>query len=191
MTRRLQIIPSSWCLFVLFICSIPLHINVKMFGGECYNTFRELGSSFFSNFILPWKTITLFALVTTKHCSHIALLQIENKNLYFFSVTMLVLYEHLVGRQINCVIFHLILYWISFQHMPISKMISCLVKKANISSGTLQGAMVYVACVCLLSLLQTGEWARVSILARQYFSTYITICTRIWFSMLFQALVSR
>ena len=42
----------------------------------------------------------------------------------------------------------------------------------------LRGAAAYAvlaAGVCLVSILQSGDWTRVSMPARQYFSTYITI----------------
>ena len=45
------------------------------------------------------------------------------------------------------------------------------------SLGTLQGAATsatLVAGVSLVSILQTGDWARLSTQARQYFSAYIT-----------------
>ena len=51
------------------------------------------------------------------------------------------------------------------------------VAKAHMSPGSLQGAAAsaaIVAGVSLVSILQAGDWARVSTLARHYFSPYIT-----------------
>ena len=68
--------------------------------------------------------------------------------------------------------------------MPIcAKTISSWVKKvldiakAHMSPSTLCSVMVssaLVAGVSLVSILQAGDWARVSNPARHYFSTYIT-----------------
>ena len=49
--------------------------------------------------------------------------------------------------------------------------------KADMSPGSLQGAAASAALaagVCLVSIMQTGDWARVSTLARHYISPYIT-----------------
>ena len=46
------------------------------------------------------------------------------------------------------------------------------------SPGSLQGVAASAALaagVALVTILQEGDWARVSTLARHYFSTYITI----------------
>ena len=51
------------------------------------------------------------------------------------------------------------------------------VAKVHMSPGSLQGAVAsaaLVAGVSLVSILQAGDWARVSTLARYYFSPYIT-----------------
>ena len=42
------------------------------------------------------------------------------------------------------------------------------------SPGTLWGAAAFAAGVSLVSILQAGDWVRVSTLARHYFSPYIT-----------------
>ena len=65
-----------------------------------------------------------------------------------------------------------------------AKIISSLVRKAlgiakaGMSLGTLQGAVVsaaFVAGVSLVSILQAGNWTRVSIADTHYFSAYITV----------------
>ena len=51
------------------------------------------------------------------------------------------------------------------------------IAKAQTSLGSLQAAVVlvaFVAGVCLVSILQASDWARVSTSAKLYFSTYIT-----------------
>ena len=51
------------------------------------------------------------------------------------------------------------------------------VAKVHMSPGSLLGAAVSTALaadVYLVSILQAGDWARVSTPARHYFSTYIT-----------------
>ena len=70
------------------------------------------------------------------------------------------------------------------QHRPVcAKTISSWVRKvlciakAHISLGYLLGAAVstvLAAGVSLVSILQAGDWAKVSMLARHYFSSYIT-----------------
>ena len=67
------------------------------------------------------------------------------------------------------------------QHRPVSaKTISSWVRKvlcvtkSHMSLGSLCGAAALVAGVSLVSILQAGDWARVSTPARQYFSPYIT-----------------
>ena len=42
------------------------------------------------------------------------------------------------------------------------------------SLGSFQGAAALAAGVSLVSILQEGDWARVSMPARHYFSSYIT-----------------
>ena len=49
------------------------------------------------------------------------------------------------------------------------------VAKAHMSLGSVWGAAAFVASVSLVSILQAGDWARVSTPAKHYFSTYITI----------------
>ena len=49
--------------------------------------------------------------------------------------------------------------------------------KAHMSLGSLQGIAASAALttgVSLVSILQAGDWTRVSMPARHYFSTYIT-----------------
>ena len=48
------------------------------------------------------------------------------------------------------------------------------VAKAHMSPGSLQGTAALAAGVSLVSILQTGDWARVSMPAGHYFSTCIT-----------------
>ena len=69
----------------------------------------------------------------------------------------------------------------SRQHRPVcAKTISSwarkvlCVGKAHISPGSLLGAATLAAGVSLVSILQAGDLARVSTLARDYFSSYIT-----------------
>ena len=72
----------------------------------------------------------------------------------------------------------------SRQHQPVcAKTISSWVRKvlgvaqAHMSLGSLQGVAASAALaagVSLLTILQAGDWTRVSTLARCYFSTYIT-----------------
>ena len=70
------------------------------------------------------------------------------------------------------------------QHWPVcAKTISSWVQKvlsvpkAHMSPGSLQGVAASAALaagVSLVTILQTGDWTRVSMPARHYFSTYIT-----------------
>ena len=67
------------------------------------------------------------------------------------------------------------------QHRPVStKTISSwlrnvlCVAKAHMSPGSFWGAASLAAGDSLVSILQAGDWARVSTPARHYFSTYIT-----------------
>ena len=48
------------------------------------------------------------------------------------------------------------------------------VAKPHMSPGSLWGATAIVAGISLVSILQAGDWARVSTPARHYFSPYIT-----------------
>ena len=65
------------------------------------------------------------------------------------------------------------------------------------SLGSLQGAVAsaaLVACVSLVSILQAGDWARVSTLARHYFSSlhyYSGSAPGLLYSVLCWASVSR
>ena len=84
------------------------------------------------------------------------------------------------------------------QHRPVcAKTISAWVwkvlsvAKAHMSLGSLQGAAAFaalVAGVSLVSILQAGDWASVSTLARHYISPYITTTDwhqdSIWCAML-------
>ena len=72
----------------------------------------------------------------------------------------------------------------SRQHRPVyAKTISFCVRKvlcvakAHMSLGSLKGvaaSAALAAAVSLVTILQAGDWARVSTPARHYFSTYIT-----------------
>ena len=74
------------------------------------------------------------------------------------------------------------------QHRPVcAKTISSWVRKvlcvakAHMSPGSLQGAAAFAALaagVSLVSILQTGDWARVSTVARHYFP--LTLLTMNW-----------
>ena len=83
-----------------------------------------------------------------------------------------------------------------------AKTISSWVRKVifianvHISLGSLQGAVTsaaLVAGISLVSILQVGDWARVSTPARHYFSpiSLLQIGTRILYSVLYWASVSR
>ena len=71
------------------------------------------------------------------------------------------------------------------QHWPVcAKAISSWVRKvlciakAHMSPGSLWGvaaSAALAASVSLVTILQSGDWTRVSTPARHYFSTYITI----------------
>ena len=71
------------------------------------------------------------------------------------------------------------------QHRPVcAKTISSWVRKvlgvakAHVSLGSLQGvaaSAALVAGVSMVTILQAGDWTRVSMPARHYFSTYITM----------------
>ena len=63
-------------------------------------------ASFLKNLKLVWKTVTLSSLVMARYCSDATLLYIDNQN-FFFSITLLFLFLHLVMRWIDQVIFHL------------------------------------------------------------------------------------
>ena len=63
-------------------------------------------ASSLTTFKLAWKTATLLALVTAKHCSDLTLLCVDNQHL-FFSIMLLFLFPCLVARQIVWVIFPL------------------------------------------------------------------------------------
>ena len=54
---------------------------------------------------LAWKTATLLVLVTTKHCSDLTLLCIDNQRLFLFSNMLLFSFLYLVVRLIDWVIF--------------------------------------------------------------------------------------
>ena len=89
------------------------------------------------------------------------------------------------------------------QHRPIctetisswERKVLCIVK-AHISPGSLQGAAAsadLVAGVSLVSILQVGDWARISTLARHYFplTLLLQISTRTLYSVLCWATMSR
>ena len=67
------------------------------------------------------------------------------------------------------------------QHQPVcAKTISSWIRKVlcvakvHLSPGSLWQAAALAAGVSLVSILQAGDWARVSTPARHYFSLYIT-----------------
>ena len=59
-----------------------------------------------SNCNLAWKTASLLALVTAKHCCDLTLLHVDNQPL-FPSVMLLFLFLYLLVRRISFIIFHL------------------------------------------------------------------------------------
>ena len=63
-------------------------------------------ASFLTTFKLAWKTATLLALVTAKHCSDLTLLCVDNKHI-FLQCNAVFLFHCLVARQIAQVIFPL------------------------------------------------------------------------------------
>ena len=73
---------------------------------ECLLSLLEIWATAYSltTFKLVWKTATLLALVTTKHCSDLTLLCIDNQH-FFFSIMLLFSFPCLVARQIIRVIF--------------------------------------------------------------------------------------
>ena len=171
---------------------------------------------------LAWKTATLLALVTAKHCSDVTLLGIDNQHLFLqHNAAIFIPWSggktdrlgHLSPQihieshsNVNlCPVFYLKAYLRhteSFrmkpdgshvtslflgnnrQHWPVcAKTISSWVRKvlcvakAHMSLGSLWGAAASAALaagVSLVTILQAGDWTRVSTLARHYSSTYIT-----------------
>ena len=61
------------------------------------------------------------------------------------------------------------------------------------SLGSLQGAAALAAGVSLVSILQAGDWARVSTPPRHYFPPTLLLCidTRTLYSILYWALMSK
>ena len=172
-------------------------------------------ASSLTTFKLAWKTATLLALVTVKHCSDLTLLCVDNQHLIFIPLSggkrdclgHLPPQIHIESHSsVNlCPVFYLKAYLRcieSFrkksdgsqmtslflgnnrQHWPVSaKTISSWVRKvlsvakAHMSLGCLWGvaaSAALVAGVSLVTILQAGDWTRVSTPARHYFSTYIT-----------------
>ena len=179
-------------------------------------------TSSLTTFRLAWKTATLLALVTAKHCSDLTLLCVDSHHLFlqchaaiFVSLSggktdhlghlppQICIKSH---SNVNlCPVFYLKAYLRhteSFrmksdgspvtslflgnnrQHQPVcAKTISSWVwkvlsiAKAYMSLGSLQGVAASAALaagVSLVTILQAGDWTRVSTPARHYFSTYIT-----------------
>ena len=150
-----------------------------------------------TNFKLAWKTVTLLALVTTKHCSDLTLLCMDNQHLFL---------RHCAGVLIPASggkidqqglqstdpfrknqmdhMYHLLFLFNNRMHMQIcAKTIYSWVRKvlciaiAHMSLGSLWGAAAPVALaagVSLVFILQVGDRAGVSTPARQYFSNHIT-----------------
>ena len=72
--------------------------------GSAISALKSLAASSLTTFKLAWKTATLLAPVTTKCCSDLTLLCIDNQDL-FFSIMLLFSFPCLVARQIVQVIF--------------------------------------------------------------------------------------
>ena len=170
-----------------------------------------------TTFKLAWKTVTLLALVTVKHCSDLTLLWIDNQ--HFFLQHHAAIFIPLSSGKTDCLghlppqistdshtnvnlcpVFYLkaylrhtepfrmkpdgshvtTLFWgNNRQHRPVcAKTISSwerkvlCVAKAHMSPGSLWGAAAstaLVAGVSLVSILQAGDWTRVSKLVRHSF----------------------
>ena len=63
-------------------------------------------TSSLSNFKLSWKTATLLAFVTGKHCFDLILLHVDNSS-FFFSIMLIFLFMHLMVKWIGWIIFKL------------------------------------------------------------------------------------
>ena len=183
-------------------------------------------ASCLTTFKLAWKTATLLALVTAKHCSDLTLLCVDNQHLFLQHNAAI--FVPLSGGKTDCPghlppqirieshsnvnlcpVFYLKAYLRhteSFrkkpdgsqvtslflghnrQHWPVcAKTISSWVwkvlgvAKAHMSPGSLwrvAASAALAAGVSLVTILQAGDWTRVSTLARHYFSTYITMTDR-------------
>ena len=179
-------------------------------------------ASSLTTFKLAWKTPTLLALVTAKHCSDLTLLCIDNQHLFLQHNAAIFIplsggkTDHLghLPPQIHieshtnvnlCPVFYLkahlrctepfrmkpdgshltfLFLGINRQHWPVcAKTVSSRVRKvlgvakAHMSLGCLWGVAASAAIaadVTLVSILQAGDWTRVSTPARHYFSMYIT-----------------
>ena len=177
----------------------------------------------FTTFKLAWKTATLLALVTAKHCSDLTLLCVDNQHLFFQHNAAI--FIPLSGGKTDCPghlppqihieshsnvnlcpFFYLKAYLRcteSFRMKPDGSRVTSLflgnnrqycpgcaktisswvrkvlgVAKAHMSLGSLQrvaASAALAAGVSLVTILQVGDWTRVSTPARHYFSTYITI----------------
>ena len=87
---------------------LRIHLNISGLIHEHLLSLLESwtpGSSL-TNFKLVWKMAIILALVTAKCFSVITLLCMISSPL-FFSVILLFIFWHLIGRQINPVIYHL------------------------------------------------------------------------------------
>ena len=195
-----------------------------------------------ATFKVAWKTATLLALVTAKHCSDSTLLCINNQHHFLqcnaaifipmsggktdhlgYLTTQICIESH---SSINlCPVFYLKAYLrctesyrmkpdgscvtslfflgSNSQHQPVcAKTITSWVRevlcvaKVHMSLGSLWGVAASAALeggVSLVTILQAGDWARVSTPARHYFSTslLLQISTRTPCSMQCWASVSR
>ena len=173
-----------------------------------------------TTFKLAWKTATLLALVTAKHCSDLTLLCVDNQHRFLqHNAAIFILWsggktdhlDHLLPQvhieshsNVNlCPVFYLKAYLRcteSFRVKPDGSCVTSLflvtigsiglsaktisswvrkvlsVDKAHVSELSL-GVAAFAALAAgasLVSILQVGDWTRVSTPARHYFSTYIT-----------------
>ena len=202
----------------------PSHKNVDPWDVDHLLCLLEswVPASSLTTFKLPWKTVTLLALVTVKHCFDLTLLCIDNQHLFLQHHAAIFISlsdgktDHpgnlppqiCIGSHSNvnlCPVFYLKVYLRctepsrtkpdgshvtalflgnNRQHRPVcAKTIYSLVSKvlciakAHMSPGSLWGAAASAALaagVSLMSILQAGDWARVSTPTRHYFSPYIT-----------------
>ena len=174
-------------------------------------------ASSLTTFKLTWKTATLLALVTAKCCSELTLLCIDNQHLFLQHHAAIFIplsggkTDHLgpLPPQICieshfsvnlCPVFYLKVYLRCtepFRMKPDELHVTFLFlgnNRQHICPQVLSRASVaLVAGVSLVSILQAGDWAGVSTLARNYFSPLLLlwIGTRTLHSMPCWALVSR
>ena len=135
-------------------------------------------ASSLTTFKLAWKTATLLALVTAKRCSDLTFLYLKA----YLQCT-----ESFRKKPDGSRVTSLFL-GNNRQHQPVcAKTFSSWVRKvlgvakAHMSPGSHWGVAASAALaagVSLVTILQAGDWTRVSTLARHYFSTYITTTDR-------------